>query len=85
MKVKLVNIGNLKRICLSKSSLKKYSITDKVELVLEHDYIAIKYTTEPRKNCEEAFLEMRKDGDDNMLIGSILEAENMDKKWVHLM
>jgi len=78
MQVPVVQIGNSKGIRLSKSLLEKYHITDKVELILENDYIVLKPLTEPRKNWEEAFAEMHHNGDDKLLIDSIFEDENWD-------
>jgi antitoxin MazE len=58
--------------------LDKYQITDKVELILEKDYIVLKPVTEPRKNWEEAFAEMHRNGDDTLLIDNAFEEENWD-------
>jgi antitoxin MazE len=46
-------------------------------LVLENDYIVLKPVTEPRKNWENAFAEMHKNGDDKLLIDSVFD----DEKW----
>jgi antitoxin MazE len=78
MQVSVVQIGNSKGIRLSKTLLEKYQITDKVELVLENDYIVLKPVAEPRKNWEEAFAEMHRNGDDKLLIDSVFENENWD-------
>ena len=75
--VSIVQVGNSKGIRLSKTLLDKYQITNKVELVLENDYIILKPVTEPRKNWENAFAEMHKNGDDNLLIDSVFD----DEKW----
>jgi len=78
MQVSVVQIGNSKGIRLSKTLLEKYHIVDKVELVLENDYIILKPVAEPRKNWEEAFAEMHRNGDDKLLIDSVFENENWD-------
>jgi len=78
MQVSVVQIGNSKGIRLSKTLLEKYHITDKVELVLEHDYIILKPIAEPRKDWEEAFEEMHRNGDDKLLIDSAFEDESWD-------
>ncbi|MFN3380549.1 MAG: AbrB/MazE/SpoVT family DNA-binding domain-containing protein [Runella zeae] len=78
MQVSVVQIGNSKGIRLSKTLLEKYHITDKIELVLENDYIILKPLSEPRKNWEEAFAEMHRNGDDKLLIDSVFENENWD-------
>jgi antitoxin MazE len=77
MQVSVIQIGNSKGIRLSKMLLEKYQITDRVELVFEHDYIILKPIAEPRKNWEEAFAEMHRNGDDKLLIDSVFE----DEKW----
>ncbi len=78
MQVSVIQIGNSKGIRLSKTLLDKYQITDKVELVLENDYIVLKPIAAPRKNWEEAFAEMHLNGDDTLLIDSVFEDENWD-------
>ncbi|WP_273213306.1 AbrB/MazE/SpoVT family DNA-binding domain-containing protein [Runella zeae] len=78
MRVSVVQIGNSRGIRLSKTLLEKYHITDKVELVLENDYIVLKPLSEPRKNWEAAFAEMHRNGDDKLLIDSVFEEENWD-------
>ncbi len=78
MQVSVVQIGNSKGIRLSKTILEKYQIADKVELLLENDYIVLKPLTEPRKNWDEAFAEMHQNGDDKLLIDSVFEDENWD-------
>ncbi len=77
MQVSVIQVGNSKGIRLSKTLLEKYQITDKVELVLENDYIVLKPVAEPRKNWEEAFAEMHRNGEDKLLIDSVFE----DEKW----
>ncbi|MFY7787424.1 MAG: AbrB/MazE/SpoVT family DNA-binding domain-containing protein [Thermoflexibacteraceae bacterium] len=78
MQISVVQIGNSKGIRLSKTLLEKYQITDKVELILEDDFIVLKPVVVPRKNWEEAFAEMHRNGDDTLLIDSVLEDENWD-------
>ena len=78
MQVSVVQIGTSKGIRLSKALLEKYNITDKVELVLEKDYIVLKPLAEPRKNWETAFAEMHRNGDDKLLIDSVFDNENWD-------
>ena len=78
MQVSVIQVGNSKGIRLSKTLLDKYQITDKVELILENDYIILKPVAEPRKNWEEAFAEMHRNGDDRLLIDSVFEDENWD-------
>lgn len=76
MQVSVIQIGNSKGIRLSKTILEKYQITDKIEIVLENDFIVLKPIEHPRKNWEEAFVEMHQNGDDKLFIESVLENEN---------
>ncbi len=78
MQVSLIQVVNSKGISLSKELLDKYQITDKLELVLENDYILLRPVAEPRKNWEESFAEMHKNGDDRLLIDTVFEDENWD-------
>jgi antitoxin MazE len=78
MEVSVIKIGNSKGIRLNKNILDKYQISDKVELVLEHDHIVLKPMPETRKNWESAFEKMHQRGDDKLLIDSVFEDENWD-------
>ena len=79
MELSVINIGNSKGIRLSKTILEKYSISDKIELILEKDYIILKPKQEPRKNWENAFKKMHENGDDQLLIGDVFEDENFEE------
>lgn len=73
MQISVVQIGNSKGIRLNKSLLEKYQITDKIELILKDDYILLKSVSKTRKNWDEAFATMHENGDDKLLIDSVLE------------
>jgi len=79
MELSVINIGNSKGIRLSKTILEKYSISDKIELVLEKDYIILKPKSEPRKGWEKAFKKMHERGDDTLLMDDVFEDENFDE------
>ncbi len=79
MELSVINIGNSKGIRLSKTILEKYSINDKVELILEKGYIILKPKAEPRKNWEKAFKKMRENGDDQLLMDDVFEDENFEE------
>lgn len=78
MQVPVVQIGNSKGIRLSKTLLDQYHITDNVDLILESDHIILKPLSVSRKDWETAFKEMNANGDDVLLIDSVLEDENWD-------
>lgn len=79
MEISVINIGNSKGIRLSKTILEKYNIQDKIEIILENDYIILKPQAEPRKNWEKAFKKMHENGDDQLLIDDVFEDENFDE------
>lgn len=79
MELSVVNIGNSKGIRLSKTILEKYNIQDKIEIILENDYIILKPQAEPRKNWEKAFKKMHENGDDQLLIDDVFADENFDE------
>jgi antitoxin MazE len=79
MELSVINIGNSKGIRLSKTILEKYSINDKIELILEKGYIILKPKTEPRKGWEKAFKKMHENGDDLLLMDDVFEDENFEE------
>jgi antitoxin MazE len=79
MELSIINIGNSKGIRLSKTILEKYSISDKVELILEKGYIILKPKAEPRKGWDKAFKKMHENGDDQLLIDDVFEDENFEE------
>jgi antitoxin MazE len=79
MELSVINIGNSKGIRLSKTILEKYSISDKIELILEKGYIILKPKTEPRKGWEKAFKKMHDNGDDLLLMDDVFEDENFEE------
>lgn len=79
MELSVINIGNSKGIRLSKTIIEKYSITDKIELILEKGYIILKPKTEPRKGWDNAFKKMHENGDDQLLMDDVFEDENFEE------
>ncbi|MDP3929203.1 MAG: AbrB/MazE/SpoVT family DNA-binding domain-containing protein [Bacteroidota bacterium] len=79
MELAIINIGNSKGIRLSKTILEKYSINDKIELILEKDYIILKPKKEPRKGWEKSFKKMHENGDDQLLMNDIFEDETFEE------
>lgn len=68
MKVSVIRAGNSKSIQVNKMLLDKHQIKDEVWLILESDTIMINPILKPRHNWDKAFAEMRKQGDDTLLI-----------------
>jgi antitoxin MazE len=79
MEANIVKIGNSKGIRLSKTLLEKYQIKDKVELLLEDDQIIIKPISKPREGWDLKFKEMRKNGDDQLLMDDVFEDEKFEE------
>ncbi len=79
MELPVINIGNSKGIRLSKTILEKYSIGDKIELVLEKNHIILKPRKEPRKNWEKAFKKMHINGDDKLLFDDVFDDETFEE------
>jgi antitoxin MazE len=79
MELSIINIGNSKGIRLSKTILEKYSMHDKIELILEKGYIVLKPKTEPRVGWEKAFQKMHENGDDQLLINDLFEDETFEE------
>lgn len=79
MQTQVINIGNSKGIRIPKAILKKYNIQDKINLILEEDFIVIKPIEELRKGWEEAFKEMHENGDDRLLIDDVFNDETFEE------
>lgn len=81
METSIIKIGNSKGLRLSKTILEKYSIKDKVELILEKEQIVLKPISAPRKNWEKEFKKMSENGDDKLLMNDVFEDENLEE-WI---
>lgn len=79
MLTKIIKIGNSKGLRLSKTILEKYNIGETGNMRMEENYIIIEPNTKPRTDWVKSFKEMRKNGDDELLIQDIFEEES---KWV---
>lgn len=81
MELSIVKIGNSKGFRLNKTLIDRYNIKDKVELILEEDYLILKPISQPRKGWDIAFKEMAEEGGDQLLINDIFENENFEE-WM---
>lgn len=79
MEVSLIPIGNSKGIRLPKTIIEKYKFQDKLELVFENEYIIIKPSKKAREGWEKSFREMRKSGNDNLLISDTFKDEELEE------
>ncbi|MBK8501330.1 MAG: AbrB/MazE/SpoVT family DNA-binding domain-containing protein [Saprospiraceae bacterium] len=78
MQAKIIRIGNSKGLRLSKTILDKYEIKDKVELVLEEDYLVLKAVSTPREGWEQKFKKMHELGHDSLLIDDVFDDEHFE-------
>ena len=79
MELSIIKIGNSRGIRLPKSLIEKYNIKEKVELILEKEYLIIKPISTPRKGWEASFKEMNENGDDQLLFDDVFENENIEE------
>ena len=79
MDISLIPIGNSKGIRLSKSIIAQYQLLDKVELILEKDYIILKAKDAPRQGWDMAFKQMHHTGDDTPLMPDVFEDETTEE------
>ncbi|MDI1235475.1 MAG: AbrB/MazE/SpoVT family DNA-binding domain-containing protein [bacterium] len=71
----MIKIGNSNGLRLSKSILEKYSINERVEIILEKGKIILKPIEIPRKNWEAAFQKMHSENDDHLLVNDVFDNE----------
>lgn len=83
MKSSIRNIGNSKGIILPQNILKECEIEYEVNLVVRDKTIVITpIETQKRKGWAEAFQEMAKNGDDELVIPDVFEDEDFsDWTW----
>ena len=79
MEIQIIKIGNSKGLRLSKTILDRYNIQDKMELILEKEFIVLRPVAEPRKGWDEAFKNMHESGDDQLLIDDVFPEENFEE------
>jgi len=79
MDISVIPIGNSKGIRLSKAVIDKYHIQEKVELILEKNYIILKPKSLPRQGWGKAFKKMHENGDDKLLMPDVFTEENFEE------
>jgi len=79
MEIPIIKIGNSKGIRLAKNILERYEFTDKVELVFKEGFLIIQPVKKVREGWDDAFKEMSKNGDDELLIDDVFEDENLEE------
>lgn len=80
MKSTIRNIGNSKGIILPQNILKQCFIEDEVNIEDKDNTIVIGLANDQkRKDWPEAFKEMAKNGDDELIIPDVFEDENLNE------
>jgi antitoxin MazE len=75
MELSIIRIGNSKGIRLNKSILERYTIQDKVEVILEKGRIILKPVPNTRQGWGDAFRKMHDKQEDTLLISDLFEEE----------
>ena len=82
MRTRIIRIGNSQGIRIPKPLLKQTGLEDEVELEVSDDRIVIGPVKNPRQGWEEAFREMAKLGDDQLLDGDVPSTTRWDQdEW----
>jgi antitoxin MazE len=82
MLASVVQIGNSRGIKLPKNILRKLSIEDEVEMVVQGDELIIKSAArKPRQGLGEAFAKMSKDKADTLLMPDTIDSSDFEWVW----
>jgi antitoxin MazE len=76
MELSIRKIGKSKAIILPDTLCERYSIADKLELILEEKQFILRPVVVPRSGWEDAFKLMHRNGDDQLLIDDVFDDEN---------
>lgn len=84
MKTKIIKIGNSRGIRLPKVVFQQIGIDNEVDLEVEQDRIIIKPISNRRNGWHEAFRQMAKNSDDQLLDGNnaISQSSWDEDEWV---
>ena len=82
MLTSVVQIGNSRGIKLPKNILRKLSIEDEVEMVVQGDELIIKSAErKPRQGWGEAFAKMSKDKAETLLLPDTIDSSVFEWTW----
>ena len=81
MITEVIRIGNSRGIRIPAYILKECNIADKVEMNVKDGKVIIVPIGQPRKDWENKFKEMHKNGDDTLLIDENLDNNLEDWEW----
>ena len=78
MKAALIRIGNSRGIRIPKVLVEQYRFEDEVELETRQDHLVIRPATPTRAGWDDAFRQMREQGDDALLDEEFQSATRWD-------
>lgn len=79
MKTSLINIGRKKAVIISEDFLERCNIIDKAFIEIENGSTVIgPDKSYKRKGWDSAFMEMARNGDDELIISDFFKDENFD-------
>ncbi|MEI7603898.1 MAG: AbrB/MazE/SpoVT family DNA-binding domain-containing protein [bacterium] len=82
MPSKIIQIGNSKGIRIPAKTLEKCGIVDNILIDLVDNIIIIRPVKKfPREKWNEKFFEMKKNGDDNLVIKESLDPKDGQWEW----
>jgi len=67
MKTKLIRIGNSQGVRIPKPLIEESGLSEEIEMILRDKEIVLRSAEETRKDWDEAFEEMARQGDDRLL------------------
>lgn len=81
MKINIIEIGNSLGIRIPKAIIKQCGFKDSVEAEIKDGKLILYSPCKPRKGWEEAFKEMAKSGDDEILDPEVFSLSTDQKDW----
>jgi antitoxin MazE len=67
MKTKLIRIGNSQGVRIPKPLIEESGLSEEIEMILRDNEIVLRSAEQTRKDWDEAFEEMARQGDDRLL------------------
>lgn len=73
MKTKIIRIGNSQGVRIPKPLIEESGLSEEIEMILRDNEIILRSAEETRKNWDQSFEEMAKQGDDQLLDQDAIE------------
>jgi antitoxin MazE len=82
MKTKLIKIGNSQGVRIPKLFIEQTNLHDEIEMEATGVQIILRSAKVPREGWDEAFKEMARLGDDELLDADVIQTSNWDnEEW----